>query len=147
MAGAAVVLAGEWRRPRNFSLRGAAIVSLAFLSAVLPQLGRSFAAKGDYGVHWPLDPPPKRAAMEGKAGFNVLATDGFIELAVRPRNDGRPTRVSVVLDGEPAGSEVVEAAEHWFRYPTEKAGLVYVELVSEDRESGSPVRALLVVPK
>jgi 4-amino-4-deoxy-L-arabinose transferase-like glycosyltransferase len=147
MVGAAVVLAGEWRRPRNVSLRGAAIVSLAFLSAVVPQLGRSFAAKGDYGVHWPLDPPPKRAAMEGKAGFNVLATDGFIELAVRPRNDGRPTRVSVVLDGEPAGSEVVEAAEHWFRYPTEKAGLVYVELVSEDRESGSPVRALLVVPK
>jgi 4-amino-4-deoxy-L-arabinose transferase-like glycosyltransferase len=147
MVGAAVILAGGWRRPPAYALGGAGIVSLALLSAVVPQLGRSLAAKADYGVHWPLDPPPKRAAMEGKAGFNLLAAHGFVELAVRPRNDGRPTRVSVVLDGEPAGSEVVEEAEHWFRYPTEKAGLVYVELVSEDVESGSPVRTRLVVPK
>ncbi|HEX9725828.1 MAG TPA: hypothetical protein VGC53_16235, partial [Vicinamibacteria bacterium] len=122
-------------------------VSIGLLSAVVPQLGRSFAAKGDYGVDWPLDPPPKRSVMEGKAGFNVLAKDGFVELAVRPRNDGKPTRVSVFLDGELVGNEVVDATEHWFRYPTEKADLVYVELVSQDAEVGTPVRALIVVPR
>jgi hypothetical protein len=41
----------------------------------------------------------------------------------------------------------VEAAEHWFRYPAADAGLVYVEIVSEDTESEAPVRALIVVPK
>ncbi len=147
MVGAAVMLASGWRRPRAGSIVPAALVSLVLLSAVLPQLGRSFAAKGDYGVDWPLDPPPKRSAMEGRAGFNVLATEGFIELAVRPRNDGKPTRVSVRLDGKLAGEEVVEAREHWFRYPTKNAALTYIELVSRDSETGTPVRALIVVPK
>jgi hypothetical protein len=41
----------------------------------------------------------------------------------------------------------VDATEHWFRYPTEKADLVYVELVSQDAEVGTPVRALIVVPR
>jgi hypothetical protein len=85
--------------------------------------------------------------MEGEAGFNVFASDGFVELAVRPRNDGKPTRVSVSLDGELVGEEVVEAPEHWFRYPASGASLVYVEIVSEDTESKAPVRALIVVPK
>jgi hypothetical protein len=147
MVGAAVVLASGWRRPRAYSLGAATLVSLVLLSAVVPQLGRSFAAKGDYGVDWPLDPPPKRSAMEGKAGFNVLATDGFVEIAVRPRNDGKPTRVSVFLDGEPVGNEVVEGVEHWFRYPTTSAAMVYVEIVSEDAQSGSPMRTLVIVPR
>jgi len=147
MVGAAVFLAGEWRRSRSYALWGAGFVSLALLSAVVPQLGRSFAAKGDYGVHWPLDPPPKRAAMEGRAGFNLLTSEEFVDFAVRPRNEGRPTRVSVYLDGKRVGDEVVEATEHWFRYPTGKAGLVYVELVSEDAESETPVRTLIVVPR
>jgi hypothetical protein len=147
MVGAAVVLAGGWRRPRSFALRGAAIVSVAFLSAVVPQLGRSFAAKGEYGVDWPLDPPPKRAAMVGRAGFNLLASDGFVEFAVRPRNEGKPTRVSVDLDGKRVADEMVEATEHWFRFPAATGVLVSVELASEDSESGTPVRALIVVPK
>ncbi len=147
MVGAAVVLASGWRRPRAGAILAAALVSLVFAGAVVPQLGRSFAARGDYGVHWPLDPPPKRSAIAGKAGFNVLASEAFVELAVRPRNDGKPTRVSVFLDGELVGSEVVDAAEHWFRYPTAKAGLVYVEVISEDAEVGTLVRALIVVPK
>jgi hypothetical protein len=147
MVGAAVVLSFGWGRPRAVSLLAAALVSIGLLSAIVPQLGRSFAAKGDYGVDWPLDPPPKRSAMEGKAGFNVLASDGFVELAVRPRNEGKPTRVSVLLDGELVGEEVVEAPEHWFRHPVENAGLAYVELVSRDAETGTPVRALIVVPK
>lgn len=145
MVGAAVVLAGGWRHLRSYALWGAGIVSLALLSAVVPQLARSFAAKGDYGVHWPLDPPPKRSAMKGKAGFNVLASDGFVELAVRPRNDGRPTHVSVFFDGEPVGNEVMEAPEHWFRYRTSRVGLVYVELVCEDADSGAPARMLVIV--
>jgi len=147
MVGASVVLSSGWRRPRVYSVGAAALISLALLYAVVPQLGRSFAAKGDYGVDWPLDPPPKRSAMEGRAGFNVLASDGIVELAVRPRNDGKPTRVSVFLEGELVDDEVVEATEHWFRYPTAKAGLVYVELVSEDAEVGTTVRALIVVPR
>jgi 4-amino-4-deoxy-L-arabinose transferase-like glycosyltransferase len=147
MVGAGVVLACAWRRTRAGLLLVSALVSLALLSGVVPQLGRSFAAKGDYGVDWPLDPPPKRSAMDGEAGFNVFASDGFVELAVRPRNDGKPTRVSVFLEGELAGEEVVEAPEHWFRYPAAEAGLVYVEIVSEDTESEAPVRALIVVPK
>jgi hypothetical protein len=119
---------------------------MALLAAVVPQLGRSFAAKGDYGVDWPLDALPKRSVTEGRAGFNVLAEGGFIEFAVRPRNDGKPTRVSVLVEGTLAGSEVVEGVEHRFRYPA-PAGLVFVEVQSEDSQSGSPVRTLVVVPK
>jgi hypothetical protein len=85
--------------------------------------------------------------MVGRAGFNLLASDGFVEFAVRPRNEGKPTRVSVDLDGERVGNEVVEGSEHWFRFPAATGGLVYVELVSEDSESGTPVRTLIVVPK
>ncbi len=146
MVGAAVVLAGGWARPRRPALWGAGIVSMALLAAVVPQLGRSFAAKGDYGVDWPLDALPKRSVTEGRAGFNVLAEGGFVEFAVRPRNDGKPTRVSVLVEGTLAGSEVVEGVEHRFRYPA-PAGLVFVELQSEDSQSGSPVRTLVVVPK
>ncbi len=147
MVGAAVVLTGGWRRPRVYSLGAAALVSLALLSAVLPQLGRSFSAKGDYGVDWPLDPPPKRSAMRGRAGFNLLATEGFVEIAVRPRNEGRPASISLYLDGELAGSEVVESIEHRFRYPIPEVRLVYAELVAEDAASGAPVRVLVIVPK
>jgi hypothetical protein len=146
MIGAGVVLSGGWARRRPYTLWGAALVSLLFLAAVVPQLGRSFAAKGDYGVDWPLDAPPKRSAIAGSAGFNVLASDGFVEFAVRPRNNGKPVRVSVVVDGVLAGNEVVAAAEHRFRVPA-AAGLAFVELRSEDAQSGSPVRMLLVVPK
>jgi 4-amino-4-deoxy-L-arabinose transferase-like glycosyltransferase len=147
MVGAAVALAAGWRRSRVWELRTAALVALALVSVVVPQLGRSFAAKGDYGVDWPLDPPPKRSAMEGKAGFNVLAADGFVDFAVRPRNEGRPVRVSVFLDGVLAGTEVADERERWFRYPVPELRLVYVELVAEDAETGTPVRAFLVVPK
>ncbi len=147
MVGAGVVLAGGWARPRAYSLLGAGIVSLALLGAVVPQLGRSLTAKGEYGVHWPLNAPPKRSAMEGRAGFNLFPSDGFVEFAVRPRNDGKPTRVSVLVDGVLAGSEVVDEVEHRFRYSASKAGFVYVELDSEDARTGSPVRMLLVVPK
>jgi 4-amino-4-deoxy-L-arabinose transferase-like glycosyltransferase len=147
MVGAAVVLASGWARPRAYALGAAAVVSIALLAAVLPQLGRSLAARGDYGVDWPLDALPKRSAMTGQAGFNVLASDGFAEFAVRPRNEGKPVRVSIFIDGTEAGSEVVDAMEHWFRYPAATSGLVFVELRSEDAESGSPARMLLVVPK
>jgi 4-amino-4-deoxy-L-arabinose transferase-like glycosyltransferase len=147
MVGAAVALAGGWRRPGAFAFGAAATFSLALSAAAVPQLGRSFAAKGDYGVHWPLDPPPKRSLMNGRAGFNVLASDGLIELAVRPRNQGKPIRVSLFLDGVRAGTEVFESVEHRFRHSTSSEGLVYVELVAEDAESGSPVRALVIVPQ
>ncbi len=147
MVGAAVVLAGGWARRPGYSLWGAGIVSLALLGAVVPQLGRSLAAQGEYGVHWPLNAPPKRSAMEGRAGFNLLPSEGFVEFAVRPRNDAKPTRVSVFVDGILAGSEVVVDVEHRFRYPAAKSGLVHVELDSEDAESGSSVRMLLIVPK
>jgi hypothetical protein len=147
MVGAGVVLAGSWVRPRAYALGTAGVVSLFLLAAVVPQLGRSLAARGDYGVDWPLDALPKRSAMNGRAGFNVLAADGFVEFAVRPRNDGRPVRVSVLVDGIAAGSEVIEEVEHWFRYPAAIGGLVFVELLAEDAQSASPVRMLLVVPK
>jgi 4-amino-4-deoxy-L-arabinose transferase-like glycosyltransferase len=147
MVGAGVVLAGSWVRPRAYALGTAGVVSLFLLAAVVPQLGRSLAARGDYGVDWPLDALPKRSAMNGGAGFNVLAADGFVEFAVRPRNDGRPVHVSVLVDGIAAGSEVIEEVEHWFRYPAASGGLVFVELLAEDAQSASPVRMLLVVPK
>ncbi len=147
MVGAAVVLAPGWRRPRAGSLLAAAFVSLVLLSAVVPQLGRSLVARGDYGVDWPLDPPPKRSAMRGRAGFNVLARDGFVVLAVRPRNDGRPTRIELFLNGELVENEIVEAREHWFRCETGEMGAVYAEIVVADAEATLPVSALVVVPK
>jgi hypothetical protein len=117
------------------------------MSAVVPQLGRSFSARGDYGVEWPLDPPPKRSATSGGAGFNVLASKGFVDFSVRPRNRGRPTRVSVAIDGRQTEEVHLESEAHRFRYPAAREGLAYVELVASDLDSGGPAGLLVVVPR
>jgi 4-amino-4-deoxy-L-arabinose transferase-like glycosyltransferase len=143
---AAVVLAGGWRRPARSSVVAAAAASLVLAWVVVPQLHRSFRARGDYGVQWPLDPPPKRSAMTGAAGFNVLAANGFVELAVRPRNPRGRTAVDVFLEGEAVERVMLETGERWIRHPWANLELVYVELRARDEASGEPVRLFVVVP-
>lgn len=147
---AAVAVSGGRRPAIPLALVASALVSAAFGLLVIPQLPRSFAARGDYGVDWPLDPPPKRAPMVGEAGFNVLSVDGSVELALRPRNE-RPngaTRVTVSLEGELAEEIVVGAdeVEHWFRLPWPVVDLVHVEIEARDAASGAPVKVLVIVP-
>jgi hypothetical protein len=121
------------------------MAALLFASAVLPQVGSSFHARGDYGVYWPVDPVPKRSAMTGRAGFNVLALDGFVEYWVRPRNEGSATVLTVSLEGEPV-ERIATDSEHRFRHPWPRVELVRVELEAFDESTGAPVRALVVVP-
>jgi 4-amino-4-deoxy-L-arabinose transferase-like glycosyltransferase len=141
---AAVVVAGEYGRARSAVLAGAAGLSVLAALAVAPQLPSSFRARGDYGVHWPLDPVPKRSAMSGHAGFNVLALDGALEYWVRPRNEGS-TVLAVSLHSDPVERVTVDS-EHRFRHPWAELELVYVELEARDEATGDPVRALVVVP-
>ena len=143
---AAAALSGEHRKPRSLALAGAALVSLAFALMVLPQLPRSFAARGDYGVHWPLDPLPKRSALFGRAGFNVFAPDGEIEILVRPRNGEKSTRLTVTLDGKVVEEVETDSIEHRIRQAAPGVDLVHVEIEVRDARTGEPVRALVVVP-
>jgi hypothetical protein len=144
---ASVVVSGHYRRPSSRGFLAASSVSLLFAATVLPQLPRSLRAKGDYGVHWPLDPPPKRSAMEGEAGFNLLAVDGFVELAVRPRNPAGRTVVEVRLEGERVERVLLDGEERWLRYPWPNLELVYLELRASDESTGLPVRLFVVVPR
>ena len=58
---ASVVAAGAWRTAAPGLVAGAGAVSLVLGAMVLPQVPASLRARADYGVHWPLRPPPKRA--------------------------------------------------------------------------------------
>jgi hypothetical protein len=113
---------------------------------VLPQIPASLKAKADYGVHWPLDPPPKRSAMTGEAGFNLMAVDNRIEFAVRPRNPGRKTRLEVAVESGARETVILEEAEQGFAYPWPRSELVHVELKARDDATERPVRLLVVVP-
>jgi hypothetical protein len=151
---AAVVVSGGWRtwartRTRLAGCGAAGALSLVLASILLPQLPASWSAKADYGVHWPMNPVPKRAAMYGEAGFNVLAVDGAVEFALRPRNDGRVTRVEVYAEGAPTEVAFVGSheREHRFRFEWPRLELVHVELTASDHASGEPVRALVIVPR
>ncbi|HEY7820468.1 MAG TPA: glycosyltransferase family 39 protein [Vicinamibacteria bacterium] len=144
---AAVTLSGQYRKQSSLVLGGAALVSLAAAAALVPQLPRSFAARGDYGVHWPLDRLPKRSPMIGRAGFNVLAADGDIEILVRPRNAGKSVRMTVAVDGRVVEEIDTDAIEHRIQKPAPGVDLVHVEIEIRDARTGEPVRALVVVPK
>ncbi len=135
---AAVVLAGGYRRPHWAWLAVAALTSVSVAALVLPQVPASLHAKGDYRVHWPLDRPPKRSPMLGEAGFNVLAVDGTVELAVRPRNLAGATKVVVSLEGEPAEEVTAMETEHRLRYEWPRLELVHVELTAADAGQASP---------
>jgi len=146
---AAIVLAGSYRRLDKRLWLLAALVTFAAANIVLPQLPRSFHARADYGVHWPLQAPPKRSAMTGAAGFNVLVTDeaAVVRFNVRPRNPSGRTEVEVRLNGELAELVRLSEQEHRFELSWPEPGLVHVELVASDPRTGEPVRLFIVVPK
>lgn len=143
---AAVVLAGGYRRVTGAALGASLLCSTALAGIVVPQLPESLRARADYGVSWSLESPPKRSAMTGEAGFNVLAVNGAIEFAVRPRNPAGRTSVEVALEGKPAERVVVERQQHDFRLPWFTLELVHVELRATDVDTGRPVRLLVIVP-
>jgi 4-amino-4-deoxy-L-arabinose transferase-like glycosyltransferase len=142
---AAVTLARGYRRLRSSSLIAALAASLCLAAVVLPQLPRSVKAKGEYGVDWPLDPPPKRSPMTGEAGFNLFSGEGAIEFAVR-RREISPTAIEVFLEGNLVERVVLETREHWFRHPWPAMQLAYVEIRARAQQGGGPARLLVVVP-
>ena len=145
----AIVLAGSYRRVDKRLCLLAGLVALAAASIVLPQLPRSFSARADYGVHWPLEAPPKRSAMTGAAGFNVLVTDeaAVVRFNVRSRNPSGRTEVEVRLNGEITELVRLSEQEHRFELSWPNPGLVHVELVASDPRTGQPVRLYIIVPK
>jgi 4-amino-4-deoxy-L-arabinose transferase-like glycosyltransferase len=144
---AAVVLAGGFRVLHAARLAAAALVSGILATIVVPQLPASFAAEADYGVHWPLKIPPKRSAMTGTAGFNVLAVEGVVRFHVRPRNPSGKTEVEVRLEGELSERVRITEREHRFELAAPSPGLVHVELVARDPRTGEPVPLFVIVPR
>jgi 4-amino-4-deoxy-L-arabinose transferase-like glycosyltransferase len=146
---AAIVLAGSYRRVDKRLLASAALVTVVLAGIVLPQLPRSFSRRADYGVHWPLKAPPKRSAMTGAAGFNILVTReaAVVRFNVRPRNPSGRTEVEVRLNGEVAELVRLSEQEHRFELSWPDPGLVHVELVASDPKTGEPVRLFVIVPK
>jgi len=144
---AAVVLAGRFDNVGKKLLAVAGLVAALLAVIVLPQLPRSFSARADYGVHWPLKVLPKRSAMTSQAGFNVLAVNEAVRFDVRPRNPFGRTEVEVRLNGETAERVRLSQAEHRFELAWPNSDLVYVELFASDPKTGKPVRLYVVVPK
>jgi hypothetical protein len=143
---AAVVMTLDYRDHRPSRLICAALPSFVLALIVVPQISSSLRAKGDYGVYWPLDAPPKRAPMFGEAGFNVLAKEHSVEFLLRPRNATGETRVRVSLEGNVMEEVIVRRQEHRFQYRWPTFGLVYVEVEAKDVVTEEPVRALVIVP-
>jgi hypothetical protein len=144
---AAVVLAGNYRKTTGFGLVAALVCTVALAGIVMPQVPASLRARAEYGVVWPPGKaPPKRSPITGKAGFNVLATNGDVEFAVRPRNPLGQTSVEVYLEGEHAEDVFVDRGEHWFRYAWPRIELVHVEVRVKDVRTGRPVKVLLILP-
>ena len=148
---AAVVLAGSLGNVDKKILAVAGLAAAILAVIVLPQLPRSFSARANYGVHWPLKVPPKRSAMTGAAGFNVLVTDEaeaeVVRFNVRPRNPSGRTEVEVRLNGKTAERVRLSDGEHRFELAWPNPGLVYVELFASDPRTGEPVRLYVIVPK
>ena len=152
---AAVVLAGSLGNVDKKILAVAGLAAAILAVIVLPQLPRSFSARANYGVHWPLKVPPKRSAMTGAAGFNVLVTDEaeaeaeveVVRFNVRPRNPSGRTEVEVRLNGKTAERVRLSEGEHRFELAWPNPGLVYVELFASDPRTGEPVRLYVIVPK
>ena len=146
---AAVVLAGSFGSVDKKVLAVGGLAAAILAVIVLPQLPRSFSARADYGVHWPLKAPPKRSAMTGAAGFNVLVTHEaeVVRFNVRPRNPSGRTEVEVRLNGETAERVRLSQAEHRFELAWPNPGLVHVELFASDPRTGKPVRLYVIVPK
>ena len=144
---AAVVLAGRFDNVGKKWLAVAGLTATLLAVIVLPQLPRSFSARADYGVHWPLEAPPKRSAMTGAAGFNVLVVNETVRFNVRPRNPAGRTEVEVRLNGETAERVRLFQVEHRFELAWPNPGLVHVELFASDPKTGEPVRLYVIVPK
>ncbi len=144
---AAVVLAGSFGNVDKKILAVAGLAAAILAVIVLPQLPRSFSARADYGVHWPLEAPPKRSAMTGAAGFNVSVVNEAVRVNVRPRNPLGRTEVEVRLNGKTAERVRLSEGEHRFELAWPNRGLVYVELFASDPRTGEPVRLYVIVPK
>ena len=144
---ASVVAAGGWRAVSPALASCAAAVSLALASMVLPQVPGSLRARADYGVHWPLRPPPKRSAMSGEAGFNLLPSDGTLRFIVRPRGPEGRTDVTVSIDGAIVDRARLHRREHHFEIATDQPGLIHVELSATNVRSGEPAPLFVVVPR
>lgn len=143
---AAVVLARDFDEVNKKLVVAAGLVSIVLGAIVAPQLSLSLSARADYGVHWPMKAPPKRSAMTGSAGFNVLPAAGTLRFHVRPRNR-LATNVTVRLNGRAVETVRIAEREHRFEVPWTHGGLVHVELTASDAATGEPVRVLVIVPK
>lgn len=144
---ASVVLSGGFDNVNKKLLAIAGALAAALGVIVLPQLPQSLSARADYGVHWPMKAPPKRSAMSGSAGFNVLPDGNTLRFNVRSRNPSSRTDVSVKLNGVPVEAVRISEREHRFALPWTQGGLVHVELTASDAATGEPVRLFVIVPK
>ena len=149
---AAVVLAGSFGNVDKKILAVAGLAAAILAVIVLPQLPRSFSARADYGVHWPLKAPPKRSAMTGAAGFNVLVT----KEAMKPKSFAS-TSARAIPPAEPKSrSDSTERPPSAFVSPRESTASSspgrtrvwsHVEFFASDPRTGEPVRLYVIVPK
>jgi hypothetical protein len=142
---AAVVCAGEWRRPRLPVLGLALVTSAVAALAVLPQLPASLRAWPDYGVKWPSIFTRHEGDVVGTAGLSVPAYAGTATLDAVPTGD-IPVLLHVVVAGVPdqilqlAPGQITSIRARW-----PSLGLAFVELTASG-PSGAREAVRVVVP-
>jgi 4-amino-4-deoxy-L-arabinose transferase-like glycosyltransferase len=95
---ASVVLAGGWGRPRWAWLGLAGAVTTALIATMLPEVGRSFSARANYGPRWVADGVEHRVTLTGAGGTNVLVVGSKLDVTVT--NPGsQPVQVDLKVDG------------------------------------------------
>jgi hypothetical protein len=135
---AGVVLAGGRPRRRDLAVAVGLAGSVAALGLMLPQIGRTAAARANYGPTWTLTGGRTTAQVSGESGANVLASPDGLDL--RLANPGpAPVRVGVRVDGvDILGPAILEpGAERLLSPRGLPTGLAFVE-VSSTAANGQP---------
>jgi hypothetical protein len=141
---ASVVPAGCYqRRAAGWLLLSGAIAAI-LASTILPQLPRSLEARGDYGVQWSSLSRPKTTRMRGRAGFNMLPSNGIVSLDVTPVYAGPWTsEVEVRLNGKLLRETNVRGGRKRLKYEWPRMEMVFVELTVTNRKTGKPDELIL----
>jgi hypothetical protein len=137
---AAVVFAGEWKRPHAVALAAAGTVAAIAAFAVLPQIPNSLGAWPDYGVRWPSIFDRRVGVIAGPAGLNAPAYDGVATLRatldgkapllLQVRAGGVQVRTTELPPGDPVPIRALWPAR----------GLAFIELAFNGGNRDSAVR-------
>lgn len=146
---ASVVLAGGWQRTRpRWLVVGSVFAALGAL-AVLPQVPRSLAAWPDYGVEWPAVFSRPSGRITGRAGFNVLAPEGFAEFtAAVAEPDHAEVEVEVrAMNVTVKTARLTDGVPVTLRAPWPPGGLAFLDVRARRADDGRPATIDITMPR